>query len=149
MSAFFMHHPRETDLALFAGGELGPLGRWRIEKHIESCESCERITADFFRLPDQISELGELPDVDWNAMAESIEGRVRAETAAAEPLRGRRISPAVWQLGAAAACVIAVVAVMRQQPTYEPAASQLELKQEAQASGANAITERPEPSSQR
>ncbi len=135
MSAFFLHHPRETDLALFAGGELGPLSRWRIERHIEGCEQCEQVTADFFRLPDQISELGELPEVDWNAMAEAIDGRLRAEAATAAPTPKRGYGPAVWQLGAAAACLIAVVAVMRQQPTFEPAESAApltEIRQEAQ-----------------
>ena len=39
MSAFFLQHPKETDLALFAGGELGPFARWRIERHIETCAS--------------------------------------------------------------------------------------------------------------
>ena len=69
MSAFFLEHPRETDLALFAGGESGPFARWRIERHVERCPQCQEITADFFRLPVQLNELADLPVVDWRRMA--------------------------------------------------------------------------------
>ena len=111
MSAFFLSHPRETDLALFSGGELGPLARWRIERHLESCESCQALVAEFFHLESELSPLAELPDLDWNQLAESIEARAadaRATGAAvAEP---RRAVPA-WGMGLAAACAAAVVAV--------------------------------------
>ncbi|MEZ5365563.1 MAG: zf-HC2 domain-containing protein [Bryobacterales bacterium] len=55
MSAFFVQHPKETDLALFAGGELGPFARWRIERHLETCPECKQTVADFFHLSEELS----------------------------------------------------------------------------------------------
>ena len=79
MSVFFLQHPKETDLALFAGGESGPFARWRIERHVERCPRCQAIAADFVRLPVQLNELADLPDVDWKQMAMAIESRWRQE----------------------------------------------------------------------
>src|SRR5690606_25544702 len=103
MSAFFLGHPKETDLALFAGGEAGPLARWRIERHVESCERCQTLVADFFHLESELSALAELPDVDWNRLAESIEARLADARASGAPAEPRRAVPA-WGLGLAAAC---------------------------------------------
>src|SRR5262249_43648154 len=62
----FIGHPKEENLALFAGGELGPLARWRIEQHLEKCSSCQDVVADFFHLHSSVTELAELPQIDWN-----------------------------------------------------------------------------------
>ena len=109
MSAFFLNHPGEKDLALFAGGELGPLSRWRIERHLERCTACAETVADFFHLQDEISPLGELPEVDWNALAEKIEARVAAESAPAGISSPRPLPVGGWALGLAAACALAAV----------------------------------------
>jgi hypothetical protein len=123
MSAFFLEHPKETDLALFAGGESGPFARWRIERHVESCPQCQQIAADFFRLPDQLNELADLPSLDWKQMAMAIESGVRADAAVGR--RARRagfLPPLAWQAGLAAATVVVGVVIVRQlsQPVPEP-----------------------------
>jgi hypothetical protein len=108
MSALFLKHPKETDLALFAGGEAGPFARWRIERHVESCAHCEQTVADYFHLADELSVLAETPEVDWTAMSADIRARVANDTAEPE----RRGTPAwMWELGAAAACAVVAVAV--------------------------------------
>lgn len=122
MSFWFIGHPSEQDLALFAGGELGPLSRWRIERHLETCAACERSVADFFHLRDELSPLGELPSVDWSRMAREIEARVAAEAPLSEkPTRS-------WgpQVALAAACAAAIVAVAVRSPVAKLAAPQLE-----------------------
>jgi hypothetical protein len=113
MSAFFLEHPKETDLALFAGGESGPFARWRIERHVERCPQCQVIAADFFRLPDQLNELGELPGVDWKQMAMAIEAGVRADAAASQPMRRSGFPPLTWQAGLVTATVVVAVIVAR------------------------------------
>ena len=119
MSAFFFGHPRETDLALFAGGEAGPFARWRIERHLETCKECEQTVADFFHLADELSPLADVPDVDWSAMARNIEARLAVEGPATGQSRGM---PAwTWQLGAAAACAMVAVAVWNVRPQAERA----------------------------
>lgn len=113
MSAFFLGHPKETDLALFAGGESGPFARWRVERHVERCPQCREIAADFFRLPDQLNPLAEVPSVDWNQMAMAIEAGVRADVAAGRPTRRAGFQPMMWQAGLAAATVVVAVIVVR------------------------------------
>lgn len=114
MSAFFRGHPQETDLALFAGGESGPFARWRIERHVERCPRCQEITADFFRLPDQLNELADLPVVDWKRMARAIESGVRADAAAGLPARRSGFPPLIRQAGlVAATAIVAVIAVLQ------------------------------------
>ena len=119
MSAFFLGHPKETDLALFAGGEAGPFARWRIERHVETCKECEQTVADFFHLSDELSPLAEVPDVDWAGMARNIEARLALDTPEPEPRRG--IPSWTWQLGAAAACALVAVAVWNVGPQSEMA----------------------------
>lgn len=137
MSAFFLGHPKETDLALFAGGESGPFARWRIERHVESCPQCQEIAADFFRLPDQLNELAELPSVDWKQLAMAIESGVRGDAATAGPgRRSKFLAPVVWQAGLVAATVVVAAIVVRYpgQPQPEPesiAAAKLEAPAQA------------------
>ena len=122
MSVLFLKHPKETDLALFAGGESGPFARWRIERHVESCPQCQETAADFFRLPDQLNELADLPGVDWKQMAMSIEAGARADAAAVRPARRSGFPPLIWRAGLVAATVVVGVVVARygDRPRPEP-----------------------------
>lgn len=135
MSAFFLSHPKETDLALFAGGESGPFARWRIERHVEQCPQCQEIAADFFRLPDQLNELAELPSVDWKQMAMAIESGVRADAAVGRTAgRARFLPPLVWQAGLVAATAAVGVFVFEQMSRPQPETALLaEAKIEAPA----------------
>ena len=119
MSLFYVGHPRETDLALFAGGELGPLSRWRIEKHLQTCESCRAAVADFFHLQGDLEELSELPSpVDWEGMSLRIRKAVAAagETASEPTPGGFFPKPPAWQLGLATAAVFCGFIVLQQFP---------------------------------
>ena len=120
MSLLFIGHPKETDLALFAGGELGPLARWRIEQHLQRCGGCQEAVADFFHLQSEMSELADTPPLDWKALAHNIAVRVRLEAPAAErKAPGWLAHPRVWQLGLATATLLCTIVVVRQLPTVE------------------------------
>lgn len=84
MSSLFWRHPSEADLALFAGGELGPLARWRIEGHLHDCGECRRTVGEFFEMRSRVMDLAELPQLDWPALASSIYRQVEMSRAAAE-----------------------------------------------------------------
>ncbi len=107
--SIFNSHPNERDLALFAGGELGPLSRWRIERHLESCAACKAEAAAYFHLPEKLSELAELPDMDWTTFARNI------RAAAAQASDNRPATPSFGRLwkacaaAAAAACLPAAI----------------------------------------
>jgi len=79
MSTLFWKHPGEADLALFAGGELGPLARWRIEGHLHACGECRQAVGEFFELRSRVMDLAELPQMDWNGLAAQIQRRVEQQ----------------------------------------------------------------------
>ncbi len=105
MSLLFWRHPAENDLALFAGGELGPLSRWRIESHLNGCEACRRAVSEFFELRSQVMDLGDLPHLDWGVLGERI--RHAVEQARLQPRPAPAWRP-VW--GAAVALLLLAVA---------------------------------------
>ena len=121
MRSFFLHHPRETDLALFAGGELGPLARWRIERHLDKCARCQEDVSDFFHLQGDLNDLAELPAVDWQALAHSI----KVAAAQAEPeteavsLAGWFGRPAAWRMGVVSATALCAFVIYKQLPLVE------------------------------
>ncbi len=119
MSAWFLHHPKETDLALFAGGEAGPFARWRIERHLETCTECERAVSEFFHLTDELRPLAETPEADWAAMERNILAAAAADAPPTEPARG--VPAWTWQFGAAAACALVAVAVWKVGPAAKQA----------------------------
>jgi len=135
VSAFFQKHPSERDLALFAGGESGPFARWRVERHLESCPRCKEEVAGFFRLQQELSPLAELPDVDWNSLAESIEQALPTATTESLEAPSKSLVPA-WGYGLGAAATAALLAFVLQSPwtqtSQEPVAetASLEMRQE-------------------
>jgi anti-sigma factor RsiW len=124
MSLLFVGHPNERDLALFAGGELGPLARWRIEKHLQNCSQCEEMVADFFHLQGELEELAELPALDWNAQARAILERAERQPAASTQrgFGGLFPQPLALRAGLAMAAVLCAVVVIRQFPEQEKTA---------------------------
>ena len=117
MSLFYLGHPNDHDLALFAGGELGPVARWRIEKHLQNCSHCAEAVADFFHLQSELGELSELPNVDWTTQAQMILDRAERSRAANE--KASAPSPGhswVLRAGLAMATVICTVVIVRQLP---------------------------------
>ena len=144
MSLFYVGHPKETDLALFAGGELGPLARWRIERHLQSCEACQTDVADFFHLQGDLEELSELPSsVDWDAMSLRIrEAVAEAGEAQSEPAAGFFEKPLAWQLALATAAVFCGFVVIQQFPMQVASEQQVMTasnEQDAVRSGAQAF----------
>ena len=121
MRSFFLHHPRETDLALFAGGELGPLARWRIERHLDKCARCQEDVSDFFHLQGDLDDLAETPSVDWQALAH----RIKVAAAQAQPeteavsLAGWFGWPAAWRMGVVSATALCAFVIYKQLPLVE------------------------------
>ncbi len=118
MSLFFLNHPRETDLALFAGGELGPIARWRIERHLDKCGRCQTEVADFFHLQSDLSDLAELPAVDFQALAHRIKVAAAQDQPETEPVSvaGWFRQPAAWRLGVVSAAALCAFVVYKQLP---------------------------------
>ena len=107
MSTIFLRHPAEDDLALFAGGELGPLARWRIEGHLDHCDRCRQAVGEFFELRSKVMDLGELPHVDWTGMAANIHRRVVEQRQQQRPWANRALRLA-WAPAVALLVLLAV-----------------------------------------
>jgi hypothetical protein len=84
-----MKHPAETDLALFAGHDLGFVAEWRIGRHLASCGECRTIVDAFGSLRSEIAPLGELPeDLGWTRLASEMKANIRLGLAAGECVAG-------------------------------------------------------------
>src|SRR5947208_2170239 len=64
-----MKHANQAALALYAGGDLGWIARWRVQRHLLKCEECGEEVASFEAMREVITDLSEIPDVPWHRLA--------------------------------------------------------------------------------
>jgi anti-sigma factor RsiW len=83
-----MKHPSQATLALHAGGDLGPIARWRTERHLTRCERCREEVAAFETVRDMLPGLAQIPEIPWNRLAAEMKANIRLGLAAGECVRG-------------------------------------------------------------
>jgi hypothetical protein len=109
-----MKHPSQAALALQAGGDLGFISRWRVERHLAQCDQC-REALEAYQVTRQIlPDLAEIPEIPWNRLAAEMKANIRLGLEAGEcvrlgdpPLRETR-----WFTGTRAAVAFASIAVL-------------------------------------
>jgi hypothetical protein len=110
-----MKHPNQAVLALHAGGDLGPVARWKTERHLAKCGHCRREVAAFSGIREIVPELAEIPEIPWNRLAAEMKANIRLGLAAGECVRasGRpvRESP-LFNGGRAVVAFASVVALL-------------------------------------
>lgn len=108
-----MRHPSQATLALHAGGDLGPIARWRAERHLADCEECRGEVARFQALREILPDLGEIPDVPWNRLAAEMRANIRLGLAAGECVRPEeaRLRKSIFSPRAIVA-VVSVIALL-------------------------------------
>jgi len=79
-----MRHPSEATLALHAGGDLGWIARWRVERHLAQCDQCRQELAAFEDVRAIAADLAEIPEVPWNRLAAEMRANIRLGIAAGE-----------------------------------------------------------------
>ena len=81
-------HPLQTQLALFAGGELGWMETWTVRRHLLACPGCRRHVADFSQDRQVVRDLSaELPaGIDWERLSGEMAGNIRVGLAAGEAI---------------------------------------------------------------
>jgi hypothetical protein len=118
-----MKHPNQSALALYAGGDLGFFARWRMERHLAKCEACGEEIASFEAMREIVTDLSEIPDVQWNRLAAEMKANIRLGLAAGEcvragetPLRERPLFTGVRAAVALASIVTLAVTSLVVQP---------------------------------
>jgi hypothetical protein len=109
-----MHHPNETELALYAGNDLGRLTLLRVDWHLRSCGKCQQEVTEFSSLRAETVSSASEPDVNWDRLAAEMKANIRLGLEAGECIgpvqaRPRALSPWAWAAMATAA-LIAVTA---------------------------------------
>lgn len=89
-----MSHPAEFDLALLAGGEAGRVHRYWMTRHLRNCEDCQEKVAGFRSLRDELAET-EIPELNWNFLAQEMRGNIRVGLEAGACVR-KPAKVAVW-----------------------------------------------------
>ena len=106
-----MRHPNEATLALHAGGDLGAIARWRTERHLAKCEHCREELAAYRETREIITELGEIPELPWNALAAEMKANIRLGLSAGECVRDAApFRP--WFTGARSAVACAAILIL-------------------------------------
>jgi hypothetical protein len=98
-------HPSQTNLALFAGGELGRWTRWSVKRHAGICDECQRDISDFSALRAESAVLAELPEVSWDSLAADMKANIRLGLEAGECVNPHPITRMAFSPRALAACV--------------------------------------------
>ena len=109
-----MRHPSQTDLALFAGQELGILSRWRLGRHTRVCPQCRRLTEAFrrdrFALLDTAADLPS--GLQCGRLAAEMRANIHLGLAAGECVAAPVSRPGVWHWRPALAFSSAVLLVV-------------------------------------
>lgn len=81
-----MKHPGEIELALFAGGDLGFVKRWRVGKHVRECGRCRSEVQELRFGSETVRDLAdEIEDgVNWARLSQEMTGNIRVGLAAGE-----------------------------------------------------------------
>lgn len=118
-------HPSDTDLALFAGRDLGWLAQWRVGRHTAACSQCASLAAAFAEGRGQVKSGDPLAGLEWNRLAAEMEANIHLGLEAGECVaqaRSFREMPAGWRMMAAyAAALVLVVGLVWWQRATHPA----------------------------
>ncbi|MEP6714921.1 MAG: hypothetical protein ABJC09_05065 [Terriglobia bacterium] len=141
-------HPSEPQLALFAGGECGPLARYRVGRHVRGCARCADEVNQFEDLRQEVAEIAP-PDLDWEQLSLEMRANIHVGLEAGQCIRPTHTPGLRWNPRFAVACgslllLVAAGLAMRSSapevvkgagPVIESTGSGLELR-----SGANSMT---------
>ncbi len=90
------NHIIETELALYASGDLSPLRRLAVGMHVRSCHRCHQSVETYRANRNQVKQIAaEMPQgVDWDRLSAEMTANIRVGLAAGEcvalPARDRR-----------------------------------------------------------
>lgn len=107
-------HPSESRLALYAGRDLGLWERFRISRHLNRCERCQRYVNGLADIREWIgAQAEEIPvEVDWGRLAVEMRANIRLGLAAGQCVAEAppaKVTLARWRTPALVSPVLVVV----------------------------------------
>jgi hypothetical protein len=114
-------HVKETDLALYASGDISLWQRAAIHLHIRRCERCREVTAEFRTDARALRDASAgLPEgVDWARLSAEMTANIRVGLEAGECVAPRKLRktipasiPERWRPVALASAVAAMLTIM-------------------------------------
>ena len=111
-------HVKETDLALYASGDLGLWPRAAVHLHLRNCQSCITVVEEFRSDGRALRDAADgLPDgLDWARLSAEMTANIRVGLAAGDCVAPRRhaakLLPASWRPLALASVVTAALAAL-------------------------------------
>jgi ferric-dicitrate binding protein FerR (iron transport regulator) len=122
-----MKHPPEFQLALFAGGDLDLLERWRVQRHVSQCDYCRR-ELDSFRSGSETlrTEAVELPSgLEWDSLAAEMTANIHlgleaGECVSAPATKPRRVTWPAAAVMAGMACMLVAAWWLNPAPRRQP-----------------------------
>jgi anti-sigma factor RsiW len=114
-------HVRDTDLALYASGDVSLLQRAAIHLHVRRCERCREVVAEFRADARALRDTSAgLPEgVDWARLSAEMTANIRVGLEAGECVAPRKLRKAIpasiperWRPVALASAVAAMLTVM-------------------------------------
>jgi hypothetical protein len=86
-----MKHPGELDLALLAGGDVGRMRRFSLERHVRACVECENKVAQLQALRAEVANF-ELPELNWNQLATEMRANIHLGLEAGACVRAAHVA---------------------------------------------------------
>lgn len=94
----------EHTIALHAGGDLGRLRRWLVDRQLARCPQCKAAVSEYSEVLDDLARAHSVPEVDFAALSHNV----RVAAVQSRPVRSRRTG---WHWRAAAGAGLAAVAL--------------------------------------
>jgi hypothetical protein len=127
-----MKHPSESDLALFAAGDLSWAKQMLTSRHVSQCGACQSVVVEYSEFRPQVHEFPKLPaHLQWSRLSAEMSANIHLGLAAGECVNPRPAArpaarlpmhfggvPSWPRLGIACAvlCAVAGVTLMVQHP---------------------------------
>jgi hypothetical protein len=122
-------HPADSQLALFAGGDLPVLHRWRVQRHLSGCDYCRREIEALRGARDHVRGANiELPrGYNWDRLAAEMTANIRLGLEAGECVASQAMKPdrLRWRavgVMAAMTCILLAAWWLNPAPERQPVA---------------------------
>lgn len=113
-------HASPANLELYACGDLGRLGAWRVQRHVTRCAQCREEVTRLRRFWQTVDWSPELPPSRWDELAGEMRANIRVGLAAAECIRRPRTARLPWAAALASLLLVAAAGTFLHAPKNAP-----------------------------